>query len=80
MSRYEKFKEMSSYKKFKEMLDNEERVNDTKIVDSLLSSKSKLKLTLKQYTFLQQVKLQDKVTEAQRDWLISLSNKQKNII
>ena len=62
------------------LISTKKRVNDTKIVDSLLSSKSKLKLTLKQYTFLQQMKIQDKVNEAQRDWLISLSNKQKNII
>lgn len=48
------------------------RVNDFVIIKHLLSSKSKRKLTLKQYKFLMQVQARDKITPPQREWLTQL--------
>tara|TARA_R110002073_G_scaffold239724_1_gene401395 strand:- start:5 stop:247 length:243 start_codon:yes stop_codon:yes gene_type:complete len=48
------------------------RVNDFKIIKHLLSSKSKHKLSLKQYRFLMQMQANDTCTPNQRDWLQSL--------
>tara|TARA_R110002153_G_C13301905_1_gene495737 strand:+ start:1045 stop:1290 length:246 start_codon:yes stop_codon:yes gene_type:complete len=51
------------------------RVNDIKIIKHLLSSNSKHKLSLKQYKFLKQMEVRDKVTPGQRDWLKALYSK-----
>ena len=62
------------------LISKKKRVKDIKIIDSLLSCKSKLKLTLKQYRFLKQAQAIDQITERQREWLTLLFNKQKNIL
>ena len=51
------------------------RVNDIKIIKHLLSSKSKHKLSLKQYRFIKQMEARDKVTPNQRDWFEALYSK-----
>ena len=51
------------------------RVNDIKIIKHLLSSKSKHKLSLKQYRFIKQMEVRDKVTPNQREWFQSLYSK-----
>lgn len=51
------------------------RVNDIKIIKHLLSSKSKHKLSLKQYRFIKQMEVRDKVTPNQREWFESLYSK-----
>lgn len=48
------------------------RVNDFKVIKHLLSSKSKRKLTYKQYKFLMMVQASDKITPSQREWLEGL--------
>ena len=62
------------------LISKKKRVKDIKIIDSLLCTKSKLKLTLKQYRFLKQAQAIDQITERQREWLTLLFNKQKNIL
>ena len=61
------------------VISRKKRVNDTKMIDALLSSKSKLKLTLKQYKFVQQMKLRENCSESQREWLKELYKKQKQL-
>jgi hypothetical protein len=61
------------------VISRKKRVNDTKMVDALLSYKSKLKLTLKQYKFVQQMKLRENCSENQREWLKELYKKQQKL-
>ena len=51
------------------------RVNDIKIIKHLLSSKSKHKLSLKQYRFIKQMEVRDRITPNQREWFESLYSK-----
>ena len=51
------------------------RVNDSKVITHLLSSKSNHKLSLKQYKFLMAVRVKDKITPSQRDWLEDMYKK-----
>ena len=62
------------------LISKKKRVNDIKIINSLLSCKSNLKLNLKEYRFLKQAQAIDQISEKQRAWLTFLSNKQKNIL
>tara|TARA_R110000765_G_scaffold404967_1_gene501439 strand:- start:6 stop:320 length:315 start_codon:yes stop_codon:yes gene_type:complete len=62
------------------LISKKKRVNDTKIINSLLSCKSNLKLNLKEYRFLKQTQAIEQISEKQRTWLTFLSNKQKNTI
>ena len=61
------------------VISRKKRVNDTKMIDALLSYKSKLKLTLKQYKFVQQMKLRENCSESQREWLKELYKKQQKL-
>ena len=61
------------------VISRKKRVNDTKMIDALLSYKSKLKLTLKQYKFVQQMKLRENCSENQREWLKELYKKQQKL-
>jgi hypothetical protein len=61
------------------VISRKKRVKDTKMVDALLSYKSKLKLTLKQYKFVQQMKLRENCSENQREWLKELYKKQQKL-
>ena len=61
------------------LISKKKRVNDTKMIDALLSYKSKLKLTLKQYKFVQQMKLRENCSENQREWLKELYKKQQKL-
>ena len=61
------------------VISRKKRVNDTKMIDALLSYKSKLKLTLKQYKFVQQMKLRENCSEKQREWLKELYKKQQKL-
>ncbi len=61
------------------VISRKKRVNDTKMIDALLSFKSKLKLTLKQYKFVQQMKLRENCSENQREWLKDLYKKQQKL-
>ena len=54
------------------LISRKKRVNDTKIIEELLSSKSKLKLTLKQYRFLMMMRTKENCSEKQREWLKQL--------
>ena len=62
------------------LISKKKRVKDIKIINSLLSCKSNLKLNLKEYRFLKQTQAIDQISEKQRAWLTFLSNKQKNIL
>lgn len=61
------------------VISRKKRVNDTRMIDALLSYKSKLKLTLKQYKFVQQMKLRENCSEKQREWLKELYKKQQKL-
>ena len=61
------------------VISRKKRVNDTKMIDALLFYKSKLKLTLKQYKFVQQMKLRENCSENQREWLKELYKKQQKL-
>ena len=61
------------------VISRKKRVNDTKMIDALLSYKSKLKLTLKQYRFLMMMRVKDTCTPKQRNWIEELSKKQKQL-
>jgi len=61
------------------VISRKKRVNDTKMIDALLSYKSKLKLTLKQYRFLMMMRAKDNCSESQREWLKELYKKQQKL-
>ena len=61
------------------LISRKKRVNDTKIIEELLSSKSKLKLTLKQYRFLMMMRTKENCSEKQREWLKELYKKQQKL-
>ena len=60
------------------LISKKKRVNDSKLIEELLSSKSKLKLKLKEYQFLMQMRVKDTCTPKQRNWIEELSKKQKS--
>jgi len=61
------------------LISRKKRKSDTKIIEELLSSKSKLKLTLKQYRFLMMMRAKDNCSENQREWLKELYKKQQKL-
>ena len=48
------------------------RVSDTKVIESLLSSKSGVKLTLGQYKLLMRLRVSDKVTPVERELITNI--------
>ena len=55
------------------VINKKKRVGDTAKITALLSSKSPLKLTLKQLRFLQMIQVREQVTYKQREWLDALT-------
>ena len=56
-------------------ISRKKRVRDDMIIKALLTVKSPLKLTLKQYRFLMQSQARDTITSNQREWLENLNYK-----